>query len=159
MNGDELIAALDLPESARVNKRVPKTLLVEHGAPTAADKRRINEGIEELRWLAVLKPTTVGVPAMPKWGAPVSRPRLAPPGILATRALEEVQHHVQLPAEAEPLDGQSARASIPATGRCNTRILGMVQLWVTLLQQLRPDAKSGAPLRGERRTVAQAAID
>ena len=44
MKAAELIAALDLP-GARVDRRVPKKLLVENGAPTAADKRRINEGI------------------------------------------------------------------------------------------------------------------
>ena len=57
----ELIAALALPDSALVDRRVPKTLLIENGAPTAADKRRIREGVEEIRWLAALKPTTVGV--------------------------------------------------------------------------------------------------
>ncbi|MDA8126578.1 MAG: DUF4391 domain-containing protein [Deltaproteobacteria bacterium] len=62
MNAESLIAALNLPPEARVDRRVPKTLLVENGAPTAADKRRINEGIEELLWLAALKPTTTGVP-------------------------------------------------------------------------------------------------
>lgn len=63
MNGDTLIEALDLPASSRVNQRVPKKLLLENGAPTAADKRLINDGIEELLWLAALKPTTIGVPA------------------------------------------------------------------------------------------------
>jgi hypothetical protein len=58
-----VIAALDLPPSAQVDRRVPKTLLVEHGAPTSADKRRIQDGIEEVRWVATLKPTTIGVPA------------------------------------------------------------------------------------------------
>jgi len=62
VNAADLIAALDLPASARVDQRVPKKLLVENGAPTAADKRRINEGLEEVHWLAALKPTTVGVP-------------------------------------------------------------------------------------------------
>lgn len=62
MNAVDLIAALELPASARVDQRVPKKLLVENGAPTAADKRRINEGIEEVQWLAALKPTTIGVP-------------------------------------------------------------------------------------------------
>lgn len=59
---NDLIAALDLPASSRVDQRVPKKLLFENGAPTAADKRIINDGIEELLWLAALKPTTVGVP-------------------------------------------------------------------------------------------------
>lgn len=62
MNEADVIAALDMPPSARVDQRVPKKLLVENGAPTAADKRKINEGIEEVFWLAALKPTTIGVP-------------------------------------------------------------------------------------------------
>ncbi len=62
MNGDALIEALDLPAGSRVDQRVPKKLLLENGAPTAADKRIISDGIEELLWLAALKPTTIGVP-------------------------------------------------------------------------------------------------
>lgn len=62
MNGDTLLSALDLPAGSRVDQRVPKKLLVEHGAPTAADRRLITDGIEEVHWLAVLKPTTIGVP-------------------------------------------------------------------------------------------------
>lgn len=62
MNGDTLIEALDLPAGSRVDQRVPKKLLLENGAPTAADKRIISDGIEELLWLAALKPTTIGVP-------------------------------------------------------------------------------------------------
>ena len=44
----DLVAAFDLPPETTVDQRVPKKLLVENGAPTAADKRQINEGIEEL---------------------------------------------------------------------------------------------------------------
>ncbi len=62
MNGDSLIEALDLPAGSRVNQRVPKKLLLENGAPTTADKRIISDGVEELLWLAALKPTTIGVP-------------------------------------------------------------------------------------------------
>jgi hypothetical protein len=62
MTAATVIAALCLPADARVDQRVPKKLLVENGAPTAADKRQINDGIEELHWLAALKPATVGVP-------------------------------------------------------------------------------------------------
>jgi hypothetical protein len=58
----DLVNALHLPASAKVDQRVPKKLLSENGAPTAADKRTINDGIEELMWLAALKPNTVGVP-------------------------------------------------------------------------------------------------
>ena len=62
MTASSVIAALCLPADARVDQRVPKKLLVENGAPTAADKRQINGGIEELHWLAALKPATIGVP-------------------------------------------------------------------------------------------------
>jgi uncharacterized protein DUF4391 len=62
VNVADVIAALDLPPSTRVDQRVPKKLLVENGAPTAADKRHINDGIEDLHWMATLKPTTIGVP-------------------------------------------------------------------------------------------------
>ncbi len=63
MTATNVIAALCLPVAARVDQRVPKKLLVENGAPTAVDKRQINDGIEELFWLAALKPATMGVPA------------------------------------------------------------------------------------------------
>lgn len=62
MTATAVIAALNLPAAARVDQRVPKKLLLENGAPTAADKRLINEGIEAIQWLAVLKPVTCGVP-------------------------------------------------------------------------------------------------
>ena len=56
-----LISALALPASCRVDQRVPKKLLVENGAPTSADKRLINDCVDEAQWLAALKPNTVGV--------------------------------------------------------------------------------------------------
>jgi len=57
----QLIQALALPASCRVDQRVPKKMLVENGAPTSADKRLINDAVEEIQWLAALKPNTVGV--------------------------------------------------------------------------------------------------
>ena len=58
-----IMSALDLPPRARVDTRVPKKMLVEQGAPTAADKRAIQDGVEEMQWLAALKPNTVAIPA------------------------------------------------------------------------------------------------
>jgi hypothetical protein len=63
MSFASIIHALALPPETRVEQRVPKKLLVENGAPTAADKRQINEGIEEVLWHAALKPANLGVPA------------------------------------------------------------------------------------------------
>ena len=58
-----VINALAIPPQARVDQRVPKKLLLEQGAPTAADKRQIQDGIEEMTWVAALKPTNIAVPA------------------------------------------------------------------------------------------------
>jgi len=58
-----IVNALGLPPGARVDARVPKKLLVEQGAPTAADKRAIQDGIDELQWFAACKPATIGVPS------------------------------------------------------------------------------------------------
>ena len=57
-----VINALHLPASCRVDQRVPKKMLAEHGAPTAADRRLLTDGIEELQWIAALKPGTVAIP-------------------------------------------------------------------------------------------------
>ncbi|QAU35153.1 DUF4391 domain-containing protein [Janthinobacterium sp. 17J80-10] len=55
--------AISLPESCRVDQRIPKKLLLENGVPTAADKRFVNDSVEELHWIAALKPNTIGVSA------------------------------------------------------------------------------------------------
>ena len=62
VTADDVVKALTLPERARVDQRVPKKMLVEHGAPTATDRRLLTDGIEELKWIAALKPGTVAVP-------------------------------------------------------------------------------------------------
>lgn len=63
MTVDQLIAAFELPASCRVDQRVPKKLFLENGAPTAADKKTIQAGIDEVRWIATLKPATIGIAA------------------------------------------------------------------------------------------------
>jgi len=62
VTASQVIEALGLPAGARVDQRVPKKLLIENSAPTAADKKLINDGVEHLTWVAALKPTTIGVP-------------------------------------------------------------------------------------------------
>ena len=62
LSAQPLIHALHLPEGCRVDQRVPKKLLLENGAPTAADKRLITEAVDEIQWVAALKPNTIGVP-------------------------------------------------------------------------------------------------
>ncbi|WP_216327804.1 DUF4391 domain-containing protein [Deinococcus aestuarii] len=57
-----VLAALNLPPTAEVGQRIPKKLLLEHGTPTAADRRLIEAHVAELRWEASLKPQTVAIP-------------------------------------------------------------------------------------------------
>ncbi|VTR97583.1 DUF4391 domain-containing protein [Tuwongella immobilis] len=63
MNAEDLVSALDLPSHSRVDQRVPKKYLIDHGAVTAQDKKAITDGVEDLIWIAALKPSTVGVSA------------------------------------------------------------------------------------------------
>lgn len=56
-----VIDALGLPEGSRVDQRIPKKLLLENGAPTASDKRLINDSIDQMQWVAALKPNTIGI--------------------------------------------------------------------------------------------------
>lgn len=56
-----IIEALGIPAGARVDSRVPKKLLVEQGAPTVADKRAIQDGVEDIHWVGACKPNTIGV--------------------------------------------------------------------------------------------------
>lgn len=62
MSADALIDALGLPDATRVDQRVPKKLLAEHGAARAADKRQVQHEVDEVQWLASLKPHLIGVP-------------------------------------------------------------------------------------------------
>jgi hypothetical protein len=63
MSAQVLIDAFKLPLQALVEQHIAKKLFVEQGAPTAADKRLINDAVEDLMWHAALKPRTVGVAA------------------------------------------------------------------------------------------------
>ena len=58
-----VIQALQLPDNAIINRRIPKKMLVEQANPTAVGKRQLQEGIEQLIWVSALKPSGIGVPA------------------------------------------------------------------------------------------------
>ncbi len=63
MTFEAVLDALALPRGALVDRRIPKKLLAEERAPAAAGKRKIMDGIEELHWVAALKPSNTGVAA------------------------------------------------------------------------------------------------
>ncbi|QOD82947.1 DUF4391 domain-containing protein [Chromobacterium haemolyticum] len=62
LTASALIDALGLPPASRLDQRIPKKLLVEHGAPTAADRKLIQDGIEEAKWVAAIKPANSAIP-------------------------------------------------------------------------------------------------
>lgn len=63
MKAVDLLTALALPAMASVDQRVPKSLLSENAASTAADRRLIADGVERVQWHSALKPMTIGVSA------------------------------------------------------------------------------------------------
>jgi hypothetical protein len=57
-----IIGALQLPAVATAGQRtVPKKELIEAGGLKGKDAKLVRESIEKLRWIAVLKPDTVGI--------------------------------------------------------------------------------------------------
>jgi hypothetical protein len=59
----EILEALCLPAGAVVDRRVPKKLLLENAAYAAADRRWIQEGVEEVRWFGAIQASNCGVAA------------------------------------------------------------------------------------------------
>ena len=66
LSSEQLISALCLPAEATVGQRVPKKMLAENltsrGTATSADRKLLHEQIEEVTWVAALKPTNAGIP-------------------------------------------------------------------------------------------------
>ena len=66
LSSEQLISALCLPAEATVGQRVPKKMLAENltsrGMATSADRKLLHEQIEEVTWVAALKPTNAGIP-------------------------------------------------------------------------------------------------
>ncbi len=55
--------ALEVPEAARVDRRVPKARLIEGAGIVPADRRLVEEGVERIDWRATLRPGSTGIPA------------------------------------------------------------------------------------------------
>lgn len=67
LTSEQLISALRLPAEASVGQRIPKKMLAENltsrGTATSADRKLLQEQIEEVTWVAALKPSNAGIPA------------------------------------------------------------------------------------------------
>lgn len=66
LSSEQLISALRLPAEASVCQRIPKKMLTENlisrGTATSADRKLLQEQIEEVTWVAALKPSNAGIP-------------------------------------------------------------------------------------------------
>ena len=58
---DALYAAMSMPDSCQLGKRVFKKLFIENGTLTAADKRAFTDDIDTIVWEYTLKPSTLPI--------------------------------------------------------------------------------------------------
>lgn len=109
-------SALALPADACVNQRVPKKLLLENGAPTATDKRNIQDGIEEVQWVAALKPINIGVAAfrddMREYLEITVLTVQLRPEAKATRLMELIHRAIPYPTVLVTVEGQMVSLSL-----------------------------------------------
>ena len=56
-----LYAAMSMPDSCQLGKRIYKKLFIENGVLTAADKRAFTDDIDTIMWEYTLKPSTLPV--------------------------------------------------------------------------------------------------
>ncbi|RYH66454.1 MAG: DUF4391 domain-containing protein [Alcaligenaceae bacterium] len=67
LSSEQLISALRLPAEASVGQRIPKKMLADNqtsrGAATSADRKLLQEQIEQVTWIAALKPSNAGISA------------------------------------------------------------------------------------------------
>ncbi|MBK8802063.1 MAG: DUF4391 domain-containing protein [Fibrobacteres bacterium] len=62
MNAARILSALEIPVHDRVDQRVPKKLLQDSAAVASGDKTLLQNGVEEVTWVAVFKPGSIGAP-------------------------------------------------------------------------------------------------
>ena len=58
---DDFLNHLHIPDTCRLDTRVPKKRFLESGLLDAADKKCLKNDIERIRWLYTLKPATINI--------------------------------------------------------------------------------------------------
>lgn len=61
MKADRLLESFGLPKESRIERRLPKATIAEHGASTPRDRRLIKDGVDQVTWIAALKPSSVSI--------------------------------------------------------------------------------------------------
>lgn len=144
---ESLIRALALPASARVNLRVSKAALSTHGTFKAADKRVINDGIDDVYWVAALKPTTVGIAPYTSdtheyLEIAVLQAALRP-GSKVPRVLELIHRAIPYPVVLAAQQGATATLSLAHKRRSQSATDKVVVESVEVTEPLAPEAPDG----------------
>lgn len=58
---DTFYESLAYPATSRLDRRIPKRMVMDHAELTPADKKALTEDVEKLTWKYALKPTTIAV--------------------------------------------------------------------------------------------------
>lgn len=115
MIADDIIGALALPGAASRPTRIPKTVLNERGATSAADRKLIDAVIDRLDWLATLSPASIGVAASDDAERPVAAIQLLALQVRAEptqRLLTIIHRAIPLPVILLTSFGEIARMSL-----------------------------------------------
>lgn len=143
---DPIITALDLPPGARLDMRVPKKALLEQGAPTATDKRAIQDGIEEMQWVAALKPNTVAIPAFVNEGRNYSEIAVLSatlrPEARSPRLTELIHRAIPYPVLLITLSGSHAALSVAPKRAAQNEGNKIVVERIVLADEIDPGAPS-----------------
>lgn len=98
IDASAIIGAFGLPPAALVDRRIPKTALIDHGASRKADARLVETGLARLDWLAELSPPTVAIPASERPPVPaVNLLLLQPIGSPKARLVEIIHRAIPAP--------------------------------------------------------------
>lgn len=58
---EAFLDTLGVPDSCLLNKSLYKKMFQEHAALDARDKKALKDGVEKVRWLYILKPSTINI--------------------------------------------------------------------------------------------------
>jgi hypothetical protein len=92
-----IIDAFSLPPEARVDRRIAKTVLIDHGATRKADAKLVDDGIARLDWLAELSTPTIAVAALPPTVPAINILVLTPHGTVKNRLIEIIHRAIPAP--------------------------------------------------------------
>lgn len=145
---DTVFSALNLPSASHIDMRVPKKVLVEQIAPTTADKRVIQDGIDELQWRATCKPSTVGIPAFSDFAREYLEIAVIAcvfrPGARSSRLVELIHRGIPYPVFLITRDAEGVTVSVAHKRNAQNEADKVVVERVVSVDRLKLDASDPA---------------